>query len=115
MMGHIKGITVTLYEPVTAGRDAFNRELRELVPVLVENVLVAPVESSVSPKPGTTELSPKEEAYLLGIPKGDTHVWEDRDVAFFGKRFHSESFAREGIDALIPLSWNRKILVKRYG
>ena len=109
----IKGMPVTLIVKTQTGTDPFRRPVYTETEEIVENVLIGqPTTDEIT---NELNLSGKRIAYVLGIPKGDTHVWEDRDVSFFGKRFHSESFAREGIDALIPLSWNRKILVKRYG
>lgn len=110
----IQGIAVTLYEPTQTGVDAFNRPVVELVPTVVENVLVQPQEQNIDPPLNSTDLDAASVTYLLGIPKGDTHVWENREVEFFGQRFRTEGFAREGIDAMIPLEWNRKIICRRF-
>jgi hypothetical protein len=60
-------------------------------------------------------LSGKRLAYTLAIPKGDSNVWIDRTVEFFGKKFRTIGEPTQGIDALIPLAWNKKVKVERYG
>ena len=70
-MAFLKGIDIILHEKVCTGKDAFNRDIFEDVPVTVSNVLVAPLESA-----GTQEvlsevsLNGKGARYQLGIPKG---------------------------------------------
>lgn len=51
--------------------------------------------------------------YTLAIPKGDTHDWTDRVVSFFGQMFRTVGSPVQGIDANIPLSWNKKITVRQ--
>lgn len=112
-MGMIKGITVLLYEKTQTGVDGFNEPIYEEVPISVENVLVAPAASDdiVS----NTDLTGKKAVYTLGIPKGDTHDWEDKKVEFFGEKFMTFGFPTKGIDELIPGDWNMKVMVERYG
>lgn len=108
----MKGITVTLWETVQTGEDPFGSPLYSEVPVDVENVLVAPVSGEDIKE--QLQLYGKHAVYTLGIPKGDTHDWKDRKVSFFGQDFHSFGMPVEGIDELIPLSWNKKVQVERY-
>ena len=56
----------------------------------------------------------KRIAYTLAIPKGDTHVWEDTEVEFFGRKFRTIGLPTEGIEENLPLSWNKKVKVERY-
>lgn len=111
-MGLIKGITVKLYEKQQTGTDGFNRPIYEQTPVEVKNVLVAP--ASGDDVAAQTRLTGKRETYTLAIPKGDKHAWEDTEVEFFGKRFRTSGPCLEGIESLIPLSWNKKVTVERY-
>ena len=60
-------------------------------------------------------LSGKRIAYTLAIPKGDTHVWENTEVEFFGRKFCTIGFPTEGIEENLPLSWNKKVKVELYG
>lgn len=106
------GITVTLYEVVQTGEDAFNQAIYKETPVEVDNVLVTP--SSASEILDTVNLYGKKAVYTLAIPKGDTHDWEDRRVDFFGKSWRVFGIPSEGIDDLIPLDWNKKVTVERY-
>ena len=57
----------------------------------------------------------KRLAYVLGIPKGDSNTWTDTEVEFFGEKFKTYGEPTQGIDHLIPLSWNKKVKVERYG
>lgn len=108
-----EGIMVLLLEKVQIGVDEFGAPINEDVWVTVNNVLVSPV----SAEDVATDLSlyGKKAVYELGIPKGDSHNWEDTEVIIFGKTFRTFGPEIQGIDKLIPLNWNKKIKVERYG
>lgn len=112
-MGLIKGITIKLYEKSQIGVDSFNHPVYEEVPIEIANVLVAPV--SADDVVSQTNLNGKKAVYNLAIPKGDTHEWEDRTVEFFGKKWRTSGPVLEGIEELLPLDWNKKVMVERYG
>lgn len=109
----MRGITVTLYERTQTGTDAFNAPIYSETPVLVDNVLVAP--TSASEVLDNVNLYGKKAVYTLAIPKGDTHEWENARVDFFGQSWRVFGFPTEGIEDLIPLSWNKKVTVEQYG
>lgn len=111
-MGMIKGIPVILVEKAKTGVDGFNQPVYEETEVTVENVLVAP--SSQGDVITSTDLTGKKAIYTLGIPKTDTHEWENKKVRFFGKEWRVFGFSIQGIDENIPLDWNRKVMVERY-
>lgn len=109
----IKGIDVILYERVETELNDFGEKEYDYVQHTISNVLVSP---TVSDDLVTDlDLEGKKEVYTLAIPKGDNHTWEDSDVEFFGKRYHVFSPVQQTIDHLTPLSWNKKVLVERYG
>lgn len=112
-MAKIKGITITLYERRQTGVDGAHRPIYEETPVKVDNVLVYP--TSTDDIVSTTELEGKKAVYTLCVPKGDTHVWEDSVIEFFGAKYKSFGFTQQYEDELLPLSWNKKVLVERYG
>lgn len=95
------------------GKDPFGNIIYEDMRITVENVLVAPTSSD--DVVNQLNLTGKKAVYTLGIPKGDTHDWEDKEVEFFNQRFKTFGFATEGIEDLIPLDWNKKVMVERYG
>lgn len=107
------GITVKLYEKTQVNNDEFNRPVYEEAAVDVDNVLVAP--ASAQEVLDTLNLTGKKAVYNLGIPKGDTHDWEDKRVEFFGASWHTIGFVQEGIEANIPTKWHKKVQVERYG
>lgn len=110
----IKGIDVTLYERTKTGEtDAFGREIYDETPVTVQNVLVAPASSTDII--GSTQLYGKKAVYTLAIPKGDAHTWENCRVDFFGQSWRCFGFTYAGIEQNIPLAWNAKVQVERYG
>lgn len=109
----IRGIPVVLYDRVQTGTDAFDAPVYAETPVTVENVLVTP--SSSDDIVGDLQLYGKKAIYELSIPKGDAHVWEDRKVEFFGESWHTFGFSRQYIEENVPLRWNKKIKVERYG
>lgn len=109
----MKGTTIQLQVKTETGRDDFNAPIYSEEWVDVENVLVAPV--STTDAIDILNLTGKKAVYQMGIPKGDTHDWNDSKVRFFGEIWQTIGFPQEGIEGLIPLSWNKKVLVERYG
>lgn len=108
----IRGITITLYERTQTGTDAFGGPVYQEAAVPVDNVLVG--EPSAEDVIHEMQLYGKRIAYVLGIPKGDAHDWEDVTVEFFGQKFRTYGGVTQGIDAMIPLLWNKKVKVERY-
>lgn len=108
----MRGVTVILYETTQTGVDDFNRPTYSETAVPVDNVLIG--EPSTEDIANELNLSGKRLAYTLAIPKGDAHTWEGRDVSFWGERFRVIGKPTQGIEYLIPLSWNKKVKVERY-
>lgn len=96
-------------------RDAFNRPITTETRTTVDNVLVSPVSQTDVAVINELSMNGKKAIYQLAIPKGDTNVWEDAEVEFFGATWKTTGFSTTGIDSLIPLGWNRKVLVERVG
>lgn len=109
----MRGITVTLYDKVQTGTDPFGAPIYTETQVPVDNVLVVPVSSEELLD--IVNLYGKKATYQLGIPKGDTHNWQDRRVDFFGQSWRTFGFPTEGIEELIPLAWNKKVMVEQFG
>ena len=109
----LQGIIIKLYEKTQTGVDAFGRPIYKEVPVEVENVLVAP--ASADDVKNNTNLSGDKAVYTLGIPKGDAHDWVNKTVELFGMKFKTVGIPLEGIEEMIPLSWNKKVTVEYYG
>jgi hypothetical protein len=114
-MGLLKGIPVTLINKSADGKDAFNRPTVTEIRTVVENVLVAPASQTDTAVISELSLNGKRALYQLAIPKGDTHQWEDAEVEFFGERWKTVGYPTMGIEEMIPLDWNKKVLVERYG
>lgn len=108
----LKGITIQLLVCTESGVDDFNAPIYSYEWIDVDNVLVAPEESSDVIT--STNLEGKHTRYVLGIPKGDAHVWENTHVRFWGETYRTIGIVREGIEEMIPLKWNRKISVERW-
>lgn len=111
-MARIRGITITLYDKVKIGEDAFGAPIYEEQATDVENVLVAPTSSQEIQD--AINLYGKKAVYTMAIPKGDQHDWTDKHVSFFGKDFKTFGIPLEGIEANIPLEWNTKVTVAVY-
>lgn len=109
----MRGISITLYTATQTGTDEFNRPIYAETPVTVENVLIG--EPSTDDIVAEINMTGKRLAYTLAIPKGDTNDWTDKTVEFFGEKFKTIGEPTQGIDHLIPLSWNKKVKVERYG
>ena len=109
----MRGITVTLFEKTKTGVDALNSPIYTETSVSVDNVLVAPMSDTEVLE--TYNLTGRRAIYQLGIPKGDTHEWKaGNKVRFFGADWRIIGLPTSGIDALIPLAWNKKVKVERY-
>lgn len=111
-MGHIQGITVLLSVDKQAGKDSFGSPIYEQTQIPIDNVLVAP--ATTDDITTSTDLYGKKAVYTLGIPKGDSHNWENTEVVFFNQRFKTFGKPLEGIEELIPLEWNKKVMVETY-
>lgn len=109
----LKGITVTLISKTAKGMDEFRRPVYEETEVEVENVLVG--EPSAQEVLDTLNLTGRKAVYILAIPKGDKHIWEGQRVRFFDQEWSVIGIPTKGIDSLIPLKWNMKVQVERYG
>lgn len=112
-MAMIKGIAVILRKKNKIGVDDFDAPVYETEDIEVENVLVAPASSQDVIT--AQDLYGKKAIYTLGIPKGDNNVWEDTTVVFFGNVWRTIGILQEGIEENIPLNWNKKVMVERYG
>lgn len=107
------GITVTLYDRTETGTDALNHPIYSETEVSVENVLVAPVSSTEVLD--TYNLTGRKAVFQLAIPKGDSNDWTaGKKVSFFDEDWRIIGIPTEGIEDLIPLSWNKKVMVERY-
>ena len=93
----LKGIDIVLIDKVENGADEFNYPIFVDKEIVVKNVIVAPVKTE--DVTNVVNLTGKKAEYQLGIPKGDKNTWENREV---------------GIESMIPLSWNRKVMVEKY-
>lgn len=112
-MALIQGIQVILYDRVQTGVDAFNAPIYDEVPISVDDVLACPASAETVTE--GIQMHGKRAEYELCIPKENTNVWEDRTVEFFGKKWRTFGPALEWIGANIPLGWNKRIKVERYG
>lgn len=111
-MAMIKGITVILVDKISDGVDPFGTPIYQDIEIHVDNVLVTP--STTDDMVNQLNLTGKKAVYTLAIPKGDEHDWEDKEVIFFGQRWRTFGFVTQGIENLIPLDWNKKVMVERY-
>ena len=104
---------MTLYERTQTGVDAFGAPVYTETPTTVENVLVTP--TSAEAVISDLQLYGKRSVYELCLPKGDAHTWDECRVDFFGKSFKVFGTTQEYIESMVPLNWNRKVRVERYG
>lgn len=106
----IKGISVTLYQRSEGQPDRFGVSAIIETPVSVADVIVAPVGGQEAVD--TMNLYGRTATYKLGIPKGDAHTWDNCRVEFFGQSFRVFGKPTEGISDMIPLRWNKQVLVE---
>lgn len=117
-MARIKGISVTLYTETIDSADAFNAPTYTTKAVTVDNVLVA--EPSTDDVTSALSLYGKKISFTLGIPKGDTNDWTDKDVEWvdaYGRTIKCRTFGIPvtGIEANVPGPWHMKVKCEAYG
>ena len=109
----MKGVSVILHIKTQTGVDAFNNPVYADSTETVENVLIGqPTTEEID---STISLYGKKIEYMLGIPKGDAHNWEDTIVEFWGGRYRTFGMTIQGIEANIPTQWSKKVRVERDG
>ena len=108
----IKGITVTLWTKTRVGTDSLNQPIYEWDPEEVDNVLVA--QPTAQEQLDEFNLTGRSIEYILGIPKGDTHSWENERVEFFGQMFQTFGIPERGIEANVPGPWHLKVKCQRF-
>ena len=111
-MGKIHGIPITLIDKQVVSVDPFGSPVVKDVEITIDNVIVAP--ATTEDVTSQMSVTGKKISYTLGIPKGDNNDWENKEVRFFGKRWKTVGIPLEGIEELIPLEWNKKVMVERY-
>ena len=112
----IHGIDITLITKTQTGTDALNHPIYTEKEESVADVLVG--EPSSDEITSTLSLYGKQVKYTLAIPKGDTHTWIDTQVILpepFEGKYRTIGYPTAGIDANIPLRWNKKVMIERYG
>lgn len=109
----LHGMTVQLVEQREVGIDPIGNPIYTEMLVDIPDVLVGqPTADDM-----TTSISVygKTCAFVLGIPRTDNHDWTDKEVVIFGQKYKTIGYPMRGIDANIPLRWNRNVKVERYG
>ena len=107
----LHGIDVTIYNKTQTGEDSFGEPIYEETAEVVPNVIVgSPTEEEIL---SDLNLTGRRAAYVLGIPKGDSHYWENVKVSFelCGETIMCKTIGMPimGIDDLVPLGWNKKV------
>ena len=112
----LTGVTVQLIKKTAGDPDPIGQPTYTEDPVNVNDVLVG--EPSTNEVTDALQLYGTVVAYTLGIPKGDTNDWTDAEVILpepFAGRYRTIGYPTAGIEANIPLRWNKKVKVERYG
>ena len=110
----MKTVTVTLKSKTQTGTDDFGQPIWTDKDVPVDGCLVG--------EPSTTDIQNAitnygaHIAYTISLPKGDANVWKGAKVVLpapWSNTFNVIGDATEGIEANIPLRWNRKVHLER--
>lgn len=111
-MAKLKGIPIILIDKLEVGKDPFGNQIFEEKEITVENVLISPASSDDIVN--NLSLTGRKAVYTLAIPKGDLNEWENKEVRFFGQKWRVFGKPLEGLEHLIPLDWNKKVMVEVY-
>lgn len=108
----IKGETVILLEETVVDTDPFGKAITTTTQTEVKNVVVgSPSTEAVTQD---LDLEGKHLAFILGIPKGDSHDWKDKTILIRGIKFKSYGFPLTQTEANVPGMWNTQVKVERY-
>ena len=109
----MKGTTVYIMTETVTGYDPFGAPIVTTEKTAVDDCLVGtPSSDDVA---DALNLYGKKVAYVVGIPKGDTHTWDDQIVEIWGDLYRTIGYPMTGEQANIPLRWGKNIKVERYG
>jgi hypothetical protein len=108
----IHGSAVILWVKEQVGTNPFGEPIYDHVAKVVDDVLIGL--PSAQERIDELNLSGRMIEYTLGIPKGNTDVWEDQIVEFFGHKFRTFGIPEVGIEENIPLRWHKKVKCERY-
>lgn len=109
----IKGETVILIEKIKNGTDAFGAPIFTENEVEIKDVLIG--NPSTDAVINELQLHGKRLIFVLGIPKGDNHNWQDTIVVIRGERFKTYGFPLTQTAANVPGRWNTQVKVEIYG
>lgn len=109
----MKTMTVQLIVKTNDGTDPFGAPIDKEEIIDIPGCLVGQPSSDEIAQ--TLEMYGKQIAYMVGVPKGDTHSWVDTDVIIWGERFRTIGYPTTGIQENIPLAWGQNVKVERYG
>lgn len=109
----IKGENVILIETTQTGIDPFGAPIYAETEVVVRNVVIGT--PSTDDVVNDMQLHGKSLFFVLGIPKNDSHDWQDKVVIIRGMRFKTYGFPLTQTDANVPGKWNTQVKVERYG
>lgn len=109
----LKTVTVQLAVKTSSATDPFGAPIETEELIDIPGCLVGqPTTDDITQ---TMEMYGKKIAYVVGVPKGDTHSWVDTDVIIWGERYRTIGFPQTGIQENIPLAWGTNVKVERYG
>lgn len=110
----MEGIDITLVSKTQTGTSAFNTPVYSETNITVHDVLVG--EPTTDDIQSNLTAYGKKTTYTLAIPKGDNNTWDDNEVILpepFGGRYKVIGHPTAGIEANIPLRWNKKVNLER--
>lgn len=108
----IKGEQVVLIEKTQTGTDSFGNPTYSESEVTVDNVVIGT--PSTEAAIAELNLTGKRLAFVLGIPKGDTHNWKDTFVIIRNQKFRTYGFPLTQTNANVPGKWNTQVKVEVY-
>lgn len=108
----LKGTEIILYKQNITGTDLFGAPIIEETEEVINNVLIAPVNSD--DLVNELSITGKKVEYKLAIPKEDENSWTNCRVKFYGQIWKVVGTPAEGLGNLMPLAWNKIVKVERY-
>lgn len=109
----MKGVSVRLFTKTLSSYDSLNNPVYTTTQETVDNVLIG--QPTTDDIVSSNDLYGKKIEYMLGLPKGDSHNWDNVRVDFFGQSYRTFGDVIQGIEDNVPTPWHKKVRVERYG
>lgn len=108
----MKGITLTFRKKTETGKDLMNNPVFQLVDIVVEDCLIAPITEPTSAREQQA-MTQNREQLRIHMPKTSNDDVSNSDIVWMGKTYHVDSDSVAFMPENTPTRWNRYFRAER--